>query len=58
MADFLASLTITDVDTAPATGLAVTGVDNAHGVWQFSTDGGASWIRLGSPSDDGGAVAG
>ena len=34
-----------------ALGIAVTAVDNSHGAWQYSTDGGATWTAFGSPSD-------
>src|SRR5207253_2324490 len=51
VADFLSTLTITEVDAGAVRGLAVTGADDAHGTWQFSTDGGSSWTALGSPSD-------
>ncbi|MGD9857953.1 MAG: GEVED domain-containing protein, partial [Planctomycetaceae bacterium] len=30
--------------------IAVTGVDNTNGAWQYSTNGGASWIAFGSPT--------
>jgi subtilisin-like proprotein convertase family protein len=36
--------------TAPV-GIAVTGVDNSHGVWQYSLDNGTSWLPFGSPSN-------
>ncbi|MGA7934915.1 MAG: DUF4347 domain-containing protein [Kovacikia sp.] len=41
---------ITDVDGDPPA-IAVTGVDNTNGIWQFSTNGGASWSNFGSVSD-------
>ena len=56
---FLAGLplgAITDPDDAayaPSTaprGIAVTSVDNTHGVWQYSTDGGATWNSFGAPT--------
>ena len=34
---------ITDPDPGALSGIAVTAVDNTHGTWQFSTDGGTSW---------------
>ncbi len=34
---------------APETGIAVTGVDNSHGRWQYSRDGAGSWTDLGTP---------
>ena len=51
VAQFLASLTITDVDAGAASGLAITGVDNTQGTWQFSTNDGAGWTAFGSPAD-------
>src|SRR5262249_39500708 len=32
-------------------GIAVTGVDNTNGTWQFSRDGGVTWTNFGSPSN-------
>jgi subtilisin-like proprotein convertase family protein len=42
--------TSTPPTTAPV-GIAVTGVDNTSGVWQFSLNGGASWTSFGAPSN-------
>ena len=42
---------ITDVDAGDLEGIAVIGVDNSNGTWQFSIDGGAIWTDFGSPSD-------
>jgi len=39
----------TDVEGA-AVGIAVIGVDNSHGAWQYSVDGGTNWIDFGAPS--------
>jgi hypothetical protein len=39
---------LTDVDGGGALGVAV---DDSHGTWQYSTDGGASWVAFGSASD-------
>ncbi len=42
-----------DAAYAPALaprGIAVTSVDNTHGTWQYSLDGGTSWLGFGSPS--------
>jgi hypothetical protein len=33
-------------------GIAVTGVDNSHGTWQYSLDGGATWTDFGTPTPD------
>jgi VCBS repeat-containing protein len=39
-----------DVDASALTGIAVIGVDNTNGTWQYSTNGGGSWTAFGSPS--------
>lgn len=41
---------ITDVDLGAVEGIAVIGVDNSHGTWQFSTNGGANWTAFGAVS--------
>lgn len=41
---------ITDTDKDPQ-GIAVTGVDNSNGTWQYTLDGGANWTNLGALSD-------
>ncbi len=42
---------ITDVDFGDEEGIAVTGVDNSHGTWQYSINGGLNWSSLnGSPT--------
>ena len=54
VSDILASAggnPITDEDAGALTGIAVIGADTAHGTWQFSTDGGATWSALGAVSD-------
>ena len=35
-----------DVDSGAVKGIAVTAVDSSHGVWQYSTDGGSTWLAL------------
>ena len=53
VASLLASLSgdgITDVDVNPVEGIAVTGVDNTNGVWQYSTNDGTTWLSFGSVS--------
>jgi hypothetical protein len=42
---------ITDVDPGAHEGIAIVGVDTAAGIWQFSTDGGATWHDVGSVAD-------
>ena len=43
-----------DADVGGLQGIAVTGVDNSNGTWQYSTNGGSSWTAFGTP---GGAAA-
>jgi hypothetical protein len=40
---------ITDADTSSVEGIAVVGVDNSNGSWEFTTDGGLSWTAFGTP---------
>ena len=54
VADLVSEL-ITDVDFDPK-GIAITGVDNANGVWQYSTDGGNTWQALDNAASDSNAV--
>ena len=44
-------LSSTDVDASAVSGIAVTANDNTHGAWQYSIDGGASWLAFGTASD-------
>ncbi|MBW4514419.1 MAG: DUF4347 domain-containing protein [Timaviella obliquedivisa GSE-PSE-MK23-08B] len=46
---------ITDVDGDPKA-IAITGVDNTKGVWQYSTDGGAIWTNFSATPSDGTAT--
>ncbi|MDM8524651.1 right-handed parallel beta-helix repeat-containing protein [Desulfococcaceae bacterium HSG8] len=41
--DLIANITVTDEDDGPVNGIAVTGVDNGNGIWQYSTDNGVRW---------------
>ncbi len=41
---------ITDMDTSAEEGIAVTGVDTTHGLWQYKLSGG-SWITFGAVSN-------
>ena len=43
---------ITDADPGALTGIAVVGVDNTNGSWEFSTNGGSTWTAFGSPGTD------
>lgn len=42
---------ITDKDETTTEGFAVIETSSANGVWQYSTDGGASWLDFGAVSD-------
>lgn len=42
---------VTDLDPGAAEGIAVTGLDAAHGVWQYSLDNGVTWHGVNSVSD-------
>lgn len=41
---------ITDSNTSPQLGIAVTAADTASGAWWYSTNDGATWSALGSPT--------
>jgi VCBS repeat-containing protein len=43
---------IGDVDGAAGIGIAVTGVDDSYGNWQYTTDAGATWNALAGVGDD------
>lgn len=43
---------VTDVDAGALQGIAITAASSAHGVWQYSLDGGGTWSGMGSPSND------
>ena len=40
-----------DLDEGALSGIAVTAVDNTNGSWEYSTNSGASWSSLGSPTE-------
>ncbi|PKO57197.1 MAG: hypothetical protein CVU28_00020 [Betaproteobacteria bacterium HGW-Betaproteobacteria-21] len=44
-------LTATDPDNVPASGIALTSLSSGNGVWEYSTNNGATWIAVGSVSD-------
>ncbi|MBD2005985.1 MULTISPECIES: choice-of-anchor Y domain-containing protein [Cyanophyceae] len=48
---------VTDVNNDPQ-GIAVTGVDNSNGIWQYSLDGGSNWTKFGAVSDTNATVLG
>jgi hypothetical protein len=41
---------VTDANTSPQLGIAVTAADATSGTWRYSVDGGATWLALGSPA--------
>jgi hypothetical protein len=41
---------VSEVDAAPLSGIAVIDVDNTNGTWQYSLNGGSTWIAFGSPT--------
>ncbi len=43
---------VSDVDTGALQGIAVTGLANGNGAWEYSTDGGLTWIAVGTVSDN------
>ena len=47
---------ITDVDATAIEGIAVTGVDNTNGAWQYSIDGGTIWTAFGAVTDNNATV--
>ncbi|CAN5827646.1 hypothetical protein BH11PSE8_BH11PSE8_11700 [soil metagenome] len=42
---------ITDVDDGAVQGIAVTGMSSGNGHWQYTIDGGTSWVAIGAASD-------
>lgn len=38
---------VIDPDSGQTEGIAITAVDNSHGTWQYSTDGGSNWTDIG-----------
>jgi hypothetical protein len=54
VSDLLASAggnRIADQDAGAVQGIAIIAADTSHGSWQFSTDGGATWLSLGAVSN-------
>lgn len=47
IADLLAGL-VTDVDSGATQGIAITGLNAGNGAWQYSLDGGNTWINVGA----------
>ncbi|MCF8052208.1 MAG: DUF4347 domain-containing protein, partial [Desulfobacterales bacterium] len=56
VADIIAP--ITDADTGALEGIAVVSVDDSHGTWQYSTDGGWTWTAFGAVSESSAVVLG
>ena len=52
IADIIADGSITDPDGGAVEAIALTGVDNSHGTWEFSLDDGGSWSAVGAVSDN------
>src|SRR5205085_12609298 len=42
---------VTDVDSGAVQGIALTGLNNSSGAWQYSTDNGSTWTSVGSVSN-------
>ena len=42
---------VSDVDAVSASGIAITGLASSNGTWEYSTDGGGSWLAVGAVSD-------
>ena len=40
---------VSDADTGSLEGIAVIGVDNTSGMWEYSINGGGAWLAFGSP---------
>jgi hypothetical protein len=54
VSDLLASAggdRVADQDAGALTGIAITAADTAHGSWEFSINGGSTWVALGAVSD-------
>jgi hypothetical protein len=43
---------VTDADSVPVTGIAVTGVVTTDGTWFYTIDGGTNWFGMGGVTDD------
>ncbi len=51
IAEIVVDGSITDADGTPAEAIALTGVNDANGTWQYSINGGTSWSNVGAVSD-------
>ena len=52
IADIIVDGSIIDVDGGAVEALALTGVDDSNGTWEFSINAGASWTAVGTVSDN------
>jgi Putative Ig domain/Bacterial Ig domain len=52
VAEIMVDGSITDPDGATVEAMAVTGVDDSNGTWEYSIDGGAIWNAVGAVSDN------
>ncbi|MBK7238557.1 MAG: tandem-95 repeat protein, partial [Sterolibacteriaceae bacterium] len=41
---------VSDADSGALAGVAITAADNANGTWQYTIDGGTSWVAFGTPT--------
>ena len=55
VASLVSQLGLADADGDPL-GVAITSVDDNHGTWQFSTDGGANWSAITNTVSDSGST--
>ena len=52
IAEIIVDGSITDPDGGAVEAMALTGVDDANGTWEFSVNGGGSWSAVGAVSDN------
>ncbi len=43
---------VTDADSGAVEGIAITAATNGNGAWQYSTDGGSTWVDVGTVSNN------
>jgi hypothetical protein len=49
IADIIASA-VTDADSGASSGIAITEIDNSNGLWEYSVDDGANWVKVSNSS--------
>ncbi|MDE5117144.1 MAG: Ig-like domain-containing protein, partial [Trichodesmium sp. St2_bin2_1] len=49
IADIIASA-VTDADSGAISGIAITEIDNSNGLWEYSVDDGANWVKVSNSS--------